>query len=141
MVTGEGGMLLTDDDDLYAKAKKVWDQGRNTQIDIPFWIDDKGLKYKISNIQAAIGLGQLSRIETLIAMKRRIFHWYKKYLSVNDKIKLNNEGPGSRSIYWMSSIEVLENSLVDRNELMQLLKNDLIAVSYTHLTLPTILLV
>lgn len=124
MVAGEGGMLLTDNDDLFSKAKKVWDQGRNSQIDIPFWIDEKGLKYKMSNIQAAIGLGQLARIETLIAMKRRIFAWYQKYLFANNTIKLNSEGLNSRSIYWMTSIELLDNSPVDRNELMQLLRRD-----------------
>lgn len=124
MVTGEGGMLLTDDDHLYAKAKKVWDQGRNSQINIPFWIDANGLKYKMSNVQAAIGLGQLARIETLIAMKRRIFSWYEKYLSMNDRIMLNREPLNCRSIYWMSSIEVLDSSLVDRNELSRLLKID-----------------
>jgi perosamine synthetase len=124
MVTGEGGMLLTDDDNLYVAAKKVWDQGRNAQVNIPFWIDGKGLKYKMSNIQAAVGLGQLARIETLVAMKRRIFTWYKQYLSGNNQISLSSEAPDSRSIYWMTSIEVLESSPVNRDELIKLLKTD-----------------
>lgn len=124
MVTGEGGILLTNDDDLYEKAKKIWDQGRNSEIDLPFWIDEKGLKYKMANIQAAIGLGQLNRIETLVAMKRRIFSWYNKYLSGNSFIVLNQEPKDSRSIYWMSSIEVLRNSSVNRDQLIKALRKD-----------------
>lgn len=124
MVTGEGGMLLTNDKKLYLKAKKIWDQGRNSQISTPFWIDEKGLKYKMSNIQAAIGLGQLNRIETLVAMKRRIFNWYERYLVDNKCVSLNHEPQGSRSIYWMSSIEVLASSPVNRDQLIKLLKSD-----------------
>jgi perosamine synthetase len=124
MVTGEGGMLLTDDDELYLKAKKIWDQGRNSQINTPFWIDEKGLKYKMSNIQAALGLGQLNRIESLVAMKRRIFNWYDRYLVGNQFISLNHEPQNSRSIYWMSSIEVLPSSPVNRDQLISLLKSD-----------------
>ena len=124
MVTGEGGILLTNDDDLYEKAKKIWDQGRNSEIDLPFWIDEKGLKYKMANIQAAIGLGQLNRIETLVAMKRRIFSWYNKYLSGNSFIVLNQEPKDSRSIYWMSSIEVLRTSSVNRDQLIKALRKD-----------------
>jgi perosamine synthetase len=124
MVTGEGGMLLTNDDELYLKAKKIWDQGRNSEINIPFWIDEKGLKYKMSNIQAAIGLGQLNRIETLVAMKRRVFNWYERYLAGNQSVSLNHEPKNSRSIYWMSSIEVLPASPVNRDQLINLLKSD-----------------
>lgn len=124
MVTGEGGMLLTNDDELYLRAKKIWDQGRNSEINRPFWIDEKGLKYKMSNVQAAIGLGQLSRIETLVEMKRRIFRWYAKYLAKNNHIRLNYESANCRSIYWMSSIEVLESSPVNRDQIIGLLKAD-----------------
>lgn len=124
MVTGEGGILLTDDFKLYTRAKKIWDQGRSPEIDTPFWIDEKGLKYKMSNIQAAIGLGQLNRIETLVAFKRRIFGWYTKYLSGNHCVALNKEPKDCRSIYWMTSIEVLPESSLDRDRLMKALRED-----------------
>jgi len=124
MVTGEGGILLTNDYTLYTRAKKIWDQGRNSEINIPFWIDEKGLKYKMSNIQAAIGLGQLNRIETLVAFKRRIFSWYTKYLSGNHCVALNKEPKGCRSIYWMTSIEVLSESTRNRDQLIKALRAD-----------------
>ena len=63
LVTGEGGMLVTDDDDLRDRVYRVWDQGRNP--DTTFWIDGPGLKYKMANVQAAIGLGQLQQVNHL----------------------------------------------------------------------------
>ncbi|WP_434630369.1 bifunctional GNAT family N-acetyltransferase/PLP-dependent aspartate aminotransferase family protein [Chromobacterium sp. CV08] len=120
MVTGEGGMLVTDDDDLYKKAYKIWDQGRNPSR--TFWIDEDGVKFKMSNIQAALGLGQLERVDELIEMKRRIFDWYREGLEGVPHIRLNREVEGARSIYWMSSILLEPEARLGRDQLMQELK-------------------
>jgi len=120
MVTGEGGMLVTDDDVLYQKALKIWDQGRNPAR--TFWIDGNGVKYKMSNIQAALGLGQLERVDELIEMKRRLFSWYQDGLEGVPNITLNKEVEGARSIYWMSSFFLDEAATVSRDELMKQLK-------------------
>lgn len=120
LVTGEGGMLVTNNRDLYEIAKKVWDQGRNPSRD--FWIDDHGVKFKMSNIQAAIGLGQLERVDELVDMKRRLFSWYERELSGVNGIVLNKEVEGARSIYWMSSIRLLEDNPISRDALREQLK-------------------
>jgi len=120
MVTGEGGMLVTDDDELYQKALKIWDQGRNPSR--TFWIDADGVKFKMSNIQAALGLGQLERVDELIEMKRRLFSWYQEGLEGVPHIKLNQEVEGARSIYWMSSLFLDEAAPLSRDELMKRLK-------------------
>lgn len=120
LVTGEGGMLVTNDDTLYEKAKKIWDQGRNSSK--VFWIDADGVKFKMSNIQAALGLGQLERADELIEMKRRIFNWYEEGLANVPHITLNKEVDGARSIYWMSSFLLNEASIIDRDELIKQLK-------------------
>ena len=78
LVTGEGGMLVTNNEELFFKAKKIADQGRNPNK--TFWIDDYGVKFKMSNVQAAIGLAQVYRSDLQIAMKRRINNWYKEFL-------------------------------------------------------------
>ena len=77
VVTGEGGMLVTNNDELYAEGSVIWDQGRQPGT---FWINQRGLKYKMSNIQAAFGLGQLERVDELIEAKRRNFIWYQEGL-------------------------------------------------------------
>ena len=120
MVTGEGGMLVTDDDFLYEKALKIWDQGRNPSR--TFWIDGDGVKFKMSNIQAALGLAQLDRVDELIEMKRRIFSWYEEELSEIPYISLNKEVRGARSIYWMSSLRLDEDAPISRDNLIKKLK-------------------
>lgn len=122
LVTGEGGMLVTNNEDLYIKAKKIWDQGRNPSK--VFWIDADGVKFKMSNVQAALGLGQIHRADELIEMKRRIFSWYEEGLSENKYVTLNKEVSGARSIYWMSSIFLSDQAGLSRNELMLHLKNN-----------------
>jgi perosamine synthetase len=77
-VTGEGGMLVTNDETLFKKVYAIWDQGR---VPGTFWISQNGWKYKMSNIQAALGLGQVERVEEMIEAKRRIFGWYAEGLS------------------------------------------------------------
>jgi perosamine synthetase len=120
MVTGEGGMLVTNDDELYQRALKIWDQGRNPSR--TFWIDADGVKFKMSNIQAALGLAQLERVDELIEMKRRLFAWYQEGLAETPYISLNEEVQGARSIYWMSSFRLDESAPVSRDDLIKRLR-------------------
>ena len=121
LVTGEGGMLVTSDGDLYEKAKKIWDQGRNPNK--TFWIDANGVKYKMSNVQAAIGLGQIQRADELIEMKRRLFSWYEEGLAGVSGIHLNKEVEYARSIYWMTSIRLEEKLTIGRDGLIAALRD------------------
>jgi perosamine synthetase len=119
LVTGEGGMIVTDDDDLYARVHGIWDQGRKPGT---FWIERSGLKYKLANVQASIGLGQIERADELIEAKRRIFHWYAQRLEGVPGIALNHEVQGARSIYWMTSILLDETAGVGPVELAERLR-------------------
>ncbi len=119
-VSGEGGMLVTNNKAFYDKAYSLWDQGRDLKR--TFWINDTGWKYKMSNVQAAIGLGQLERVEELIYAKRRIFSWYEERLKNTSAIKLCYEPAHTRSIYWMSSIQVMPNSRLQRDPLREEMK-------------------
>ena len=121
LVTGEGGMLTTNDQNLYERAKKIWDHGRDPSK--AFWIDEQGVKFKMSNVQAAIGLGQIERAEELIQKKRRIFSWYENKLSAHPSISLNKEVENAHSIYWMSSILLSSDCPITRDELMTKLRD------------------
>ncbi|MBN2239562.1 MAG: aminotransferase class I/II-fold pyridoxal phosphate-dependent enzyme [Dehalococcoidales bacterium] len=113
VVTGEGGMLLTNNDDLYNRVYSLWDQGRTPGT---FWINEIGWKYKMSNVQAAIGLGQLERVNELVEAKRRIFSWYYETLHDTLDLEMNRECSWARSIYWMPSILVDNNKFgIDRD--------------------------
>ena len=117
LVTGEGGILVTNDDELYEQAMSLWDHGRDRARG--FWIEQLGFKYKMSNLQAAFGLAQLERVDELIEMKRRIFEWYRDDLEGLPGITLNHETDWARSIYWMSSIRVGAESGVTKDGLMK----------------------
>lgn len=73
VTTGEGGMFVTNDESLYQKVQILNGHGRNPKNPKQFWAERIGYKYKISNIQAAIGCGQIERIDELIEKKRKNF--------------------------------------------------------------------
>lgn len=118
-VTGEGGMLVTRDETLYKRAHAIWDQGREPGT---FWITTNGLKYKMSNAQAAIGLGQLERNNAMIEKKRMIFDWYRENLWETTGVELFPEAAWARSIYSMTSIQLTGESPITRDELITKLR-------------------
>ncbi len=120
MVTGEGGMLVTNDEKLYAKARFYNDHGRDPKGS--FWIFEVGYKYKMSNLQAALGLAQLERIKDLVDKKRLVFKWYKERLNKVNGLQLNDEKKYVRSNFWMSSIVLNGKFKINRDELMKILK-------------------
>lgn len=103
VVTGEGGMLVTNDDHLHARVMTLRDHGRPTG-DRFFLNDEVGFKYKMSAMQAAVGLAQMERIDELIARKRQIFAWYKDEIGAIDNLSLNVEPVGTVNSYWMVTI-------------------------------------
>lgn len=119
LVTGEGGMLVSNNDELFAKARKIQDHGRKPGT---FWIEEIGYKYKMNNITAALGLAQLERANNQIERKRRINAWYREGLEGLDCIDFQEEAEDTRSICWMTSINLNSKSRISRDELMYLLK-------------------
>ena len=124
-VTGEGGMLVTDNTRLFEKASYIADLGRDRKKGT-FWHTIIGYKYKMSNLQAALGLAQLERIEEMVRKKRKIFEWYKSKLGNIEGISLNVEKPWAKNVYWMSSIVVDKRLTITRDEFMKELKNRMI---------------
>jgi len=107
MTTGEGGMFVTHDKTLYERALFLRDHGRMPG-DVMFMNREVAYKYKMSSMQAALGLAQIERIEELIERKREIFYWYKEELGSID-IQLNSETEGTRNAYWMVSVILNKN--------------------------------
>jgi perosamine synthetase len=112
LVSGEGGVLTTNDADLYAKAFKIGDSGRRPGT---FWIELLGKKMKMSNVTASLALAQLQSAERQIAKKRKIRDWYVEELSEIEGVTFQQELPNSRSICWMTSIQI-EREKFDREK-------------------------
>src|SRR5437899_8638188 len=105
VTTGEGGMFVTNDDDLYDKVLTLSNHGRARGQTKQFWPDVVGFKYKMSNIQAAIGCAQMERFDELIAGKRRVFEYYSVHLD-GLPLRMNPEPAGTANGFWMPTIVV-----------------------------------
>jgi perosamine synthetase len=104
MTTGEGGMFVTNDADVYEYVLTLSNHGRARGQTKQFWPDMVGFKYKLSNIQAAIGCAQVERIEELIRRKREILHYYREHLAVLTGVSMNLEPTGTENGAWMPSV-------------------------------------
>jgi perosamine synthetase len=105
LTTGEGGMLVTNDDAVHARVLALRDHGRPPG-DRAFWNTEVAYKYKMSALQAALGLAQLERIDELVARKREIFDHYHRRLSPIAGLTLNAEPAGTKNSYWMTTLVI-----------------------------------
>ena len=90
-----------------------------------YWHDVVGFNYRMTNIQAAIGVAQLTKINQVIEKKMQIASWYKEGLedlANRGLITTHPEMSWAKCVYWMYSILVEDKFGINRDELMQLLK-------------------
>ena len=125
MTTGEGGILVTNNEIVYEKAKILNDHGRNAKDpeNKMFWMRDYGYKYKMSNLQAALGCAQISRIEELVNKKREIFNWYKELLK-DIPCQLNPEFEHTKNSYWLPTVVFDKYLNFDREAFFELCKEN-----------------
>lgn len=114
--TGEGGIVVTDRPDVLERSKILNDHGRNPKIGRTFWMEEYGYKYKMSNLQAAMGCAQIERANDLIEKKRTIFNWYKELLQ-DVPCQLNPELCGTKNSYWMPTV-VFDKSIKMNRDLL-----------------------
>ena len=104
MTTGEGGIFVTNDAELYERVLTLSNHGRARGQTRQFWPDVVGYKYKMSNIQAAIGCAQLERIEELTQRKREIFSYYREFVASFPFMSINPEPEGIINGAWMPTV-------------------------------------
>ncbi len=105
ITTGEGGMLVTDDDAVFERVMQLRDHGR-APGDICFKNEEVAFKYKLAPVAAAIGLAQVERADELVTRKREIFGWYREALDGTKEITLNHEPAGTKNSYWMVTAQI-----------------------------------
>lgn len=106
VTTGEGGMLVTNDEALYKRALTLSNHGRPPRQARQFWPEMIGFKYKMSPVQAAIGCAQMERISELVKRKQQILKNYKALLYGVPDIKMNPNQSGCINGAWMPTIVV-----------------------------------
>lgn len=101
ITTGEGGMVVTDDESLFSRVTRLRGQGLAPNRE--YWHDVVGFNYRMTNICAALGVAQLQRVEAFIERKRMIAERYCRRL-VGLPLSLHTEREGSRHSYWMCTL-------------------------------------
>lgn len=116
--TGEGGMFVTSDSALYERVLTLSNHGRARGQTKQFWPDVIGFKYKMSNIQAAIGCAQLERIALLEARKREILARYRELFAQRPGVAMNPEPAGTVNGAWMPTLVFAPETGVTREALL-----------------------
>ena len=117
LTTGEGGMFVTNDDNLYEHVLTLSNHGRARGQTKQFWPDMVGFKYKLSNVQAAIGCAQMERIEELVTRKREILSTYKDQIERLPEIAMNPEPLGTINGSWMPTVVLEKNLNITRDSI------------------------
>lgn len=121
ITTGEGGMVTTNNAALAEKMRLL----RNLAFTQPrFWHQVAGYNFRMTGFQAAMGLAQLAKIESIIAEKRRVAQTYNKYLRDVPGLQLPTELDWARNVYWMYGVVVQPEFGITRDQLIALLKRD-----------------
>jgi len=121
VTTGEGGMVLTDDPRLAEKARSL----RNLYFrpDRRFYHEELGFNFRLTNMQAALGLAQLERIEEIIARKRWMGQEYNRRLAGVNGLQLPVEESWAQNVYWMYGVVLSEQTGMDASVFARRLKD------------------
>jgi len=120
ITTGEGGMLTTSDHAFYLRAKRLRDHAMSAEK--RYFHEERGFNYRITNLQAALGVAQLERIGEFLDRRAEIMNWYAAEIATTDKIRLNRVKNWARSAFWMVCLEVEGFDEARRDAFMRKLK-------------------
>lgn len=123
ITTGEGGMCLTNNKELAERMRILRDHGMNPKK--RYWHDIIGFNYRMTNLQAAVGVAQLTKMSQLIDKKRQIASWYKeglRDLADQKMITVHPEMRWAKCVYWMYSILIEDKFGINRDELIRVLE-------------------
>jgi perosamine synthetase len=119
LTTGEGGMVLTADGDLASRLRLLRDQG----FEHPRFVHRvMGYNYRLTNVQAAVGLAQTERVTEKVEKKREIARWYAEAFTGCSDLELPWEAPGAKNVYWMYGIKLGDRYTQGRDAVMRQLK-------------------
>lgn len=115
ITTGEGGMIVTDDAELAAKAQLQ--KNLSHSAGKRFWHEEIGYNFRMTNLQAALGVGELGHIDEYVAKKRTMANTYQELLADIPFLILPTEASWAKSVYWMYAVTVSPNSPITKDEL------------------------
>jgi len=122
MTTGEGGMIITDDDGFAEMACILRDHGMSKEKKYihPY----VGFNYRMTNMQAAVGVAQLEKLPKIIELKRKIAKTYESLLGDVKGISFQPVADWAKNVYWFSNIMIEDDFPLSRDKLLEKLKQD-----------------
>jgi perosamine synthetase len=120
VTTGEGGMVVTNNEKVAERARRLKDLAHSPEK--RFLHTELAFNYRLTNLQAAVGVAQLEEIEKFIQIKREMATMYYELLSEVKGLTLPTEKKWAKSVYWMYAIVVEEEFGMSRDKLMAELK-------------------
>ncbi|MFA5276471.1 MAG: DegT/DnrJ/EryC1/StrS family aminotransferase [Candidatus Omnitrophota bacterium] len=120
VTTGEGGMVVTNNDEYSRRARAY----RNLCFgeEERFNHEEMGYNFRMTNMQAALGVARFEQLDRFIEIKRKLAEYYKSRLSGIKQVRFLSEKPYARSVYWVYAIELNPEYGMDAKELMHRLK-------------------
>lgn len=119
MTTGGGGMIVSDNEDLLSRAKHLTTQAKSDEL--YYTHDEIGFNYRMTNLQAALGLAQLEQLEDFVITKKRNYDYYKKELNDIDGLKILDFKEDIRPNYWFYGLYIEDSFKLNRDELISYL--------------------
>lgn len=121
ITTGEGGMITTNDQELYEKCRYLRDHAMSKEK--RYWHTEVGYNYRMTNLQAALGCAQLSRIDSFIDRRIEIYNTYKKHLENIPGIQLNRTSANATNTYWLVCAEIENIDYKQRDYIIEKMKS------------------
>ena len=121
LTTGEGGILVSDDEEFVDRCRYLSGGAHEPGT---FWNTEVAFKYPMTNMQAALGLAQLDRVDELVRTKQTIFGWYRDRLATTEGLQLNPTPVEVRNGYWMVTVVPDETYDVTKQDLIAALRAD-----------------
>lgn len=123
ITTGFGGMLVTDNEVLYNKMQHLADHGEDKSAPVRFWQTDVGYTFDLPNINCAMGLAQLERLDEFVAKKNQVFDWYVKRLGNIDGLSLNFTQTDAKTNKVMTCVVLEKDFNITRQGVIDRLKS------------------
>jgi len=116
ITTGGGGMILTDDIALAEKAKYLTTQAKDDPI--RYVHDEVGYNFRLTNIQAALGVAQLEQLPDILKTKKEIHHFYQKELESIDGLSISKAPDYADNNHWMNLLQIDNNVYGEGREML-----------------------
>ena len=120
VTTGEGGAAIFKDKAVASRARILRDHGMSQTV--TYWHDYVGYNFRMTNMQAAIGLAQLKRVNIFIKRRKNVFNYYNNKLKKNKKITFLPNNEWSENSYWSYTVKINNLGLKKRDKLIEQLK-------------------